>query len=216
MNKVYLVFACSILEQDLMFIVYNIPTVGICRAEQRAKACQKLGISYSELGGVELFQQDNPLGLGQPIRTVNGSAAAMAAMQQQQQAAAAAAVAAAAQQQQQRKRGNSSQQAWDGSMMGADGLSGAQHHHRGDALLGLSSSEMNLAALAAGDVNMGMGMGLASMQVDSILPGLGNEAGMGMMGNLGAVMGSAAAAGMPGLSGAVGAAAGVTAEVSHA
>lgn len=31
MNRVYLVFACSILEQDLMFVVYNIPTVGICR-----------------------------------------------------------------------------------------------------------------------------------------------------------------------------------------
>ena len=38
MNKVYIVFACSILEQDLMFVVYNIPPVGIFRAEQRSKA----------------------------------------------------------------------------------------------------------------------------------------------------------------------------------
>lgn len=48
MNKVYMVFACSILEQDLMFVVYNIPTVGICRAEQRTKACQKLGLNIGK------------------------------------------------------------------------------------------------------------------------------------------------------------------------
>lgn len=93
-------FACSILEQDLMFVVYNIPTVGICRAEQRAKACQKLGVSYAELGGVDALFGDNPLGIGQPTRSMtlpNGAAG-----------------------QQQRKRGSG--QGWDAAMMGMDGL----------------------------------------------------------------------------------------------
>lgn len=48
MNKVYIVFACNILDQDLLWCVYNIPTVGICRAEQRVKACQKLGITMPD------------------------------------------------------------------------------------------------------------------------------------------------------------------------
>jgi hypothetical protein len=51
MNKVYIVFACNILDQDLLWCVYNIPTVGICRAEQRVKACQKLGITMSDANG---------------------------------------------------------------------------------------------------------------------------------------------------------------------
>ncbi len=51
MNKVYIVFACNILDQDLLWLVYNIPTVGICRAEQRAKACQKLGIAMHDANG---------------------------------------------------------------------------------------------------------------------------------------------------------------------
>ena len=55
MNKVYMVFACSILEQDLMFVVYNIPTVGICRAEQRTKACQKLGLNIGDLGFLDPY-----------------------------------------------------------------------------------------------------------------------------------------------------------------
>lgn len=45
MNKVYMVFACQVLDLDFCYVVYNVPTVGICRAEQREKACQKLGLS---------------------------------------------------------------------------------------------------------------------------------------------------------------------------
>jgi hypothetical protein len=149
MNKVYLVFACSILEQDLMFVVYNIPTVGICRAEQRAKACQKLGVSYAELGGVDaLFATDNPLGIGQgmPSRSItmqNGAGAGSLVQQQQQ-----------------RKRGSGP--GWgDGSMMGMDGMGGHVRGY-GEGLMGLaaSGSDMNLAALAAGADMAGMGMAM--------------------------------------------------------
>jgi hypothetical protein len=45
MNKVYIVFASVLLDLDLLYVVYNVPTIGICRAEQREKACQRLGIS---------------------------------------------------------------------------------------------------------------------------------------------------------------------------
>eukprot|EP00798_Chlamydomonas_sp_ICE-L_P011688 gene11688-34411_t len=44
MNKVYMVFACTLMDLDTLYVVYNVPTVGICRAEQREKACQKLGV----------------------------------------------------------------------------------------------------------------------------------------------------------------------------
>eukprot|EP00798_Chlamydomonas_sp_ICE-L_P031814 gene31814-7016_t len=47
MNKVYMVFACTIMDMDTLFVVYNVPTIGICRAEQREKACQKLGVPMS-------------------------------------------------------------------------------------------------------------------------------------------------------------------------
>lgn len=52
MSKVYICFACTILDCDLLYCVYHIPTVGICRAEQRRKACEKLGIPmvFSEYG----------------------------------------------------------------------------------------------------------------------------------------------------------------------
>jgi len=44
MNKVYLVFACSILEQDLMFIVYNISNCGHLQGSSRGpEACAETG-----------------------------------------------------------------------------------------------------------------------------------------------------------------------------
>ncbi|GIL70201.1 hypothetical protein Vretimale_3493 [Volvox reticuliferus] len=46
MNKVYMAFSVSILDTDLLFVVFNVPTIGICRAEQREKACKKLHIDY--------------------------------------------------------------------------------------------------------------------------------------------------------------------------
>ncbi|CAD7701308.1 unnamed protein product [Ostreobium quekettii] len=44
MSKVYACFACTVLERDLLYCIFHIPTVGICRAEQRAKACERLSI----------------------------------------------------------------------------------------------------------------------------------------------------------------------------
>eukprot|EP00955_Chlamydomonas_euryale_P048485 353991-Chlamydomonas_euryale.AAC.1 len=44
MNKVYMAFSCSIMDLDTLYLVYNVPTIGICRAEQREKACQKLNM----------------------------------------------------------------------------------------------------------------------------------------------------------------------------
>lgn len=44
MSKVYICFACTLLDCDLLYCVYHIPTIGICRAEQRLKASDKLGI----------------------------------------------------------------------------------------------------------------------------------------------------------------------------
>lgn len=40
----YICFACTVADKDLLYSIYHIPTVGICRAEQRIKACEKLGI----------------------------------------------------------------------------------------------------------------------------------------------------------------------------
>lgn len=80
--QVYLVFACSILEQDLMFVVYNIPTVGICRAEQRAKACQKLGVSYQDVSFEDAQQGAQPM--FNAVKQNGASTGAFGALQQQQ------------------------------------------------------------------------------------------------------------------------------------
>ena len=39
-----MIFSADILDIDTLFVVYHVPTIGICRAEQREKACQKLGV----------------------------------------------------------------------------------------------------------------------------------------------------------------------------
>jgi hypothetical protein len=170
MNKVYLVFACSILEQDLMFVVYNVPTVGICRAEQRAKACQKLGVNFSDVNfsGLDF---DGSGGGGAPAT-----------------AAAAAAGGGGGrgggrdqngmpQQLQSRKR-PASQAGWtsDGLMMG-DGVGGG-------------GGELNMAALAAGG-DLGALGGMVGMQLDpNLMAGLGsstaaNMGGLGALASLG-------------------------------
>jgi hypothetical protein len=51
MAKAVMCFACSVLGQDLLYVSWDIPTVGICRAEQRAKACARLGLMYGEPSG---------------------------------------------------------------------------------------------------------------------------------------------------------------------
>ncbi|GAX73388.1 hypothetical protein CEUSTIGMA_g841.t1 [Chlamydomonas eustigma] len=53
MNKVYVVFAANIMDSDTVFVVYNVPTIGICRAEQRRRACEKLGVPSVAAAAVE-------------------------------------------------------------------------------------------------------------------------------------------------------------------
>lgn len=43
-NPVYMVFACLVADQDLLFVLYDVPCISICRAEQRAKALERLGM----------------------------------------------------------------------------------------------------------------------------------------------------------------------------
>lgn len=88
-----------------MFVVYNIPTVGICRAEQRAKACQKLGVSYTELGGLDYdgVSQGAFTGVKQ-----TGSVGAFSSLQQQQHS---------------RKRA-AGQASWNDGLMLSDALMG--------------------------------------------------------------------------------------------
>jgi hypothetical protein len=145
--QVYLVFACSILEQDLMFVVYNIPTVGICRAEQRAKACQKLGISFKELGGLD-YGQDNAAPPVYPAASgKNGAAAAAAYASAQQQ-----------QQQQSLKRVALGQGGWGDGMMLQDAMMGG---------------DMAAAMAAAGDPSMAMQVG-ALLALDGCLAAQNN------------------------------------------
>jgi hypothetical protein len=113
-----------------MFVVYNIPTVGICRAEQRAKACQKLGVDYNLISFTDA--QD---GAQQPYNAAkqNGGpgAGAYSALQQQQHS---------------RKR-PAGQAGWDNGMVYQD------------ALMGGDMAAAAAAVMAAGgDPNMGMPM----------------------------------------------------------
>lgn len=126
--QVYLVFACSILEQDLMFVVYNIPTVGICRAEQRAKACQKLGVNFSDVADA----QDGAQPVFNVVKQNGASTGAFGALQQQQQNS--------------RKR-PAGQAGWDNGMVYQDPLMG------GDMAAAAAA-----AMAAGGDPNMGMPM----------------------------------------------------------
>lgn len=43
-NPVYMVFACLVADQDLLFCLYDVPCISICRAEQRPKALERLGL----------------------------------------------------------------------------------------------------------------------------------------------------------------------------
>ncbi|KAG2446074.1 hypothetical protein HXX76_000674 [Chlamydomonas incerta] len=50
MNKVFMVFTINIAGlDDLIYVAFNVPTIGICRAEQREKACKKLNIDFKLL-----------------------------------------------------------------------------------------------------------------------------------------------------------------------
>lgn len=39
-----MVFACLVADQDLLFCLYDVPCISICRAEQRPKALERLGL----------------------------------------------------------------------------------------------------------------------------------------------------------------------------
>ncbi|GBF88728.1 hypothetical protein Rsub_01629 [Raphidocelis subcapitata] len=180
MNKAYLVFACSVLEQDLLFIAYDIPTVGICRAEQRVKACQKLGLNYADLAHVEHMYVPPAVAVGAGVapRAVEddseGSGGAGGG-------GAGGGGGAAA-----RRKRTSSQHAAAGgdALVAAEGLAHAAAHVSPfdaaaqqqllDAMLGglpLGPGGAGLGAHAlAGGLGLGMGMGGMGMQGMAQLP----------------------------------------------
>lgn len=89
-----------------MFVVYNIPTVGICRAEQRAKACQKLGVNYQDVADA----QDGVQPVFNVVKQNGASTGAYGALQQQQHS---------------RKR-PAGQAGWDNGMVYQDSLMGGE------------------------------------------------------------------------------------------
>jgi hypothetical protein len=60
-NPAYMVFACLVADQDLLFVTYEVPCISICRAEQRAKALERLGMPAS------VYQDINDRGGNAPI-----------------------------------------------------------------------------------------------------------------------------------------------------
>jgi hypothetical protein len=180
MNKAYLVFACSVLEQDLLFVVYNIPTVGICRAEQRVKACQKLGINYADLAHVEHMYVPPAVAQTAGVHGPTGRAAAAAAMEDDSDGDASGGLGGA------RRKRTASQQAAAGgdALIGAEGLGHAAQHAAPDGGRG--------AAAAAAAAQQQMLDAMLNMAGAPALPGLGG--GMPGLPGLGAGM-----AGLPGM-----------------
>ncbi|CAD7697834.1 unnamed protein product [Ostreobium quekettii] len=66
MSKVYACFACTVLERDLLYCIFHIPTVGICRAEQRIKACERLSIPR------RVVEQSNGANQSEPSEATSG------------------------------------------------------------------------------------------------------------------------------------------------
>jgi hypothetical protein len=46
-------FACAIINQDLLFTIYDIPSISICRGSQRKKAAENLGLPPSIFSDIE-------------------------------------------------------------------------------------------------------------------------------------------------------------------
>lgn len=94
-NPVYLVFACLIGGRDLLYTIYDVPSISICRADQRTKALSRLGLPSSVYTEVTELQE-GPARPHRPARRrvrrlqppVEGSAGA-AAMTARDTAAAA-------------------------------------------------------------------------------------------------------------------------------
>lgn len=81
-NPVYMVFACLVADQDLLFCLYDVPCISICRAEQRPKALERLGLPNT------VYREIEERGGGHVVAPLPTATAA--ANNTQEQAAAAA------------------------------------------------------------------------------------------------------------------------------
>ena len=52
---VYILFACAVASRDLLLVVYDIPSVSICRGSQRRKAAENLGLPATAFADIEAF-----------------------------------------------------------------------------------------------------------------------------------------------------------------
>ena len=66
-NPVYLVFACLIGGRDLLYTIYDVPSISICRADQRTKALSRLGLPPSVYTEVTELQE-GPARPHRPVR----------------------------------------------------------------------------------------------------------------------------------------------------
>eukprot|EP00892_Ulva_mutabilis_P011942 jgi/Ulvmu1/911/UM101_0020.1 len=99
MNPVYLVFACLIGGRDLLYTVYDVPSISICRADQRTKALSRLGLPASVYAEVTEMQEGSTRPhrpLRRRVRRLQPPADATVAAATAAAAADAAAAAAAA------------------------------------------------------------------------------------------------------------------------
>jgi hypothetical protein len=78
---VYILFACAVANKDLLFVIYDIPSISICRGSQRKKAAENLGLPPSIFSDIEAYgghiPECNALRAGEPL--VNGHMAPAAA-----------------------------------------------------------------------------------------------------------------------------------------
>jgi len=146
MNKVYIVFSCTILDMDTLYCVYNVPTIGICRAEQREKACQKLCVPLSVLA-VEGLPTPKAEAIDLGRMGMGGTPLGMGAMGIPPQSMQAAQAAAAATQQ--RKRTD--------RLMGgeSDDSQGYAPITTAPAMRGPTSGDLALGLPGGGEVEMG-------------------------------------------------------------
>jgi hypothetical protein len=52
---VWILFACAVANRDVLFVVYEVPSVSICRGSQRMKAAQNLGLPPHWLADIEAY-----------------------------------------------------------------------------------------------------------------------------------------------------------------
>jgi hypothetical protein len=71
-NPVYMVFACLVADQDLLFVLYDVPCISICRAEQRLKALERLGMPATVYREIEERGGSHVVGVPLPGPNVSG------------------------------------------------------------------------------------------------------------------------------------------------